>query len=111
MSDADDFNAALEPIRREFVASLPDRFARFDVLWGKIVGGSASHDDLVELRRGIHSLTGCGLTFGFPAISETSRPAEHHLDPIIHAGRMPDAAEQAAFVPLIEALRTVARSL
>ena len=111
MSDADDINAALEPIRREFVASLPDRFARFDVLWDKITAGTASHDDLVELRRGIHSLTGCGLTFGFPAISATSRPAEHHLDPIIQAGRMPDASEQAAFVPLMQALRSATDGL
>lgn len=111
MSDADDFNAALEPIRREFIASLPDRFARFDVLWERISAGTATHEDLVELRRGIHSLTGCGLTFGFPSITDTSRPAEQHLDPIIQAERMPDDAERATFILLMQAIRDAARDL
>jgi chemotaxis protein histidine kinase CheA len=107
----DDLEAMLEPIRLEFIASLPERYAHFDALWQKVTDGTASQDDLIELRRGLHTLTGCGLTFGLPAISEAARPMEHHLDPICQAHRLPDAAEQAEFVSLMQALRAVDAAL
>lgn len=77
-----DLQARLQALRDDFAAQLPQRIAAIAQAWQ--ARGAAMPDDLRELYRKVHSLSGAAGTFGMPELGEQARRVEDQLRPVLH---------------------------
>ncbi len=99
--------ALQDQLRDDYVARLPQRRAAIMEAWRTMIGGGWSPDAATGFHRMVHGLTGSGLTFGFPELTDSARAVEHLLQEIIAAGKPPGAAaipEMDAELHRLEAL-------
>ena len=76
----------LRDVQAEFLQILPERIREMEGLLESITRGSRRDEDLEDLHRLAHSLTGEGATFGFRLISDAARELERHLKSLIDTG-------------------------
>lgn len=91
-----DFAMRRERIRRDFIASLPQRVDAIQAGWREISGANWSESGVKDLHRAAHTLNGSGKTFGCLAVSEAAHAIEAILKTLLAAHRPPQADECAA---------------
>lgn len=111
MTDAGaDLRAQVALLRQDFVRSLPQRMALIDELWAAWCGapGRMDKEAADALHRVVHSLTGAGATFGFPAISDGARELERLLRALLASPTDVPAAMRVQVDTALSALRSLA---
>jgi HPt (histidine-containing phosphotransfer) domain-containing protein len=71
----DPLEVAMRPLRAEYLYEAPERIRDLSAALGRLRAGNAAA--LEDLERLFHRLAGSGGSYGFPAITEHSRAAEH----------------------------------
>ncbi len=102
--DSEAFKAQLAQFAAEYRTALPAKLADIDALWAK----NADRASLTELHRHLHMLAGSARTFGFPAVGEAARQAEHAIEPLIRGGAELDEDARRRIAAGLAALRAVA---
>ena len=87
--------ASIEALRQDFIAEIPQRIVAIDVLWQTIKSGNAKLDDLQELTRLVHSLSGTSRTYGLDKLGLHAKKIEKSLQALLDAKQLPTA--HAAF--------------
>lgn len=83
----------LEELHAEYRRELPAKVQAISQLW--------TTRQMKELQRALHTLAGSAGTFGMPEVSAAAREAEDYLEA---CGPALDAAQQAGFQRLFEAI-------
>jgi chemotaxis protein histidine kinase CheA len=102
---AEAFKQQLEAIRAEYRNGLPAKLAGLDALWQALTSGAAKPARVADLLRELHSIAGSAKTFGVAGVSEAAAAAESYLAPFSKRGKIPNAAGQAKFKSLLDALK------
>lgn len=71
--------AKLAELRRDYLAGLPEEFARLRAIAAALEGGESDRAALDELHHRLHKLAGSGGTFGLAALSAAARPLEQRV--------------------------------
>ena len=89
----DPLDAAMRALRAEYLYEAPERVRELSAALGRLRAGdiAALHD----LERRFHQLAGSGGSYGFPAITERSRRAEHAVIQLIGEARSPQRGDYA----------------
>jgi HPt (histidine-containing phosphotransfer) domain-containing protein len=110
--DAED-RESLRQLRELFAARLPERLAEVDAAWEEARGSAFEPAAFARFHRLVHSLSGAGATFGFPAVTAVARRMERLLKPLVREqaapSAIPDGAERE-LAGLLEELRQAASS-
>jgi len=87
MGSAEDESLAvvMRALQGEYLGEAPERVRELSAALGRLRAGDAAALD--ELRRHFHRLAGSGGSYGFPAITDCSRLAEHAAASIAAEGR------------------------
>ncbi|HYU35623.1 MAG TPA: Hpt domain-containing protein [Thermoanaerobaculia bacterium] len=81
------------PLRDYFAARLPERLRQIEDAWTEVRATGWSAGAAHNFHRLVHSLSGAGSTFGFPAVSEAARRLERLLKPVVQGTATPPADE------------------
>ncbi len=94
-----DLAAQLDQLREQFSAGLPRRLDAIDAALDACRADIVNDTPLRALLTALHSLGGAAGIFGFVALGEQARHAEHCVkDWLICGGASPQALEQLATV-------------
>ena len=103
-----DLAATLKALGDSYAARLPEKMAQLEQQWRQLSGDNG--EGFETLHRMVHSLTGSGKTFGFPALSEAAYELEAALNEIIAAKAAPDSEQAAQIERLLAELQRVANN-
>ena len=98
----------LAELQANYIRNLPNKIARINDLWQKLIHYSWSAEAFSLLQRIAHSLAGSGKTFGFDQLSKDALRLDEYLLKFIHDRDNPSAEERARIESLIKALQTTA---
>jgi chemotaxis protein histidine kinase CheA len=104
----EDFQRQLEAISAEYRRELPAKLDAIETLWRGLSDRGSGTGSIADLRRELHSLAGSARTFGIAGVSEAAATAESFLEPYARRGKLPGAAQRAAFARLLESVRKAA---
>lgn len=100
----------LEPgsasLRDYFAARLPERLREVDEAWEQVRASGWKEEETRTFHRLVHSLTGAGATFGFPAVTDAARALEQRLKPVAQGETPP---EDSVIAELLAGLHRNAR--
>lgn len=86
--------AIIENLRQQFIAEIPKRVQSIDSLWQHIKSGDGQLDDLKELLRLVHSLSGTSQSYGLNELGLHAKQVEKVLQDLFNKSQLPDAAGQ-----------------
>ncbi len=101
---ADDFKRYFEELSADYRRGLPAKMAELDSLWNALIAGAVLPSRMQDLKRELHTLVGAAKTMGVPEVTDAARVAESFLEPYFERGVVPEAADQAHFRQLLDAL-------
>lgn len=99
---------SLRQLREIFAARLPERLAEVDAAWDEARGSGFEPAAFARFHRLVHSLSGAGTTFGYPAVTAVARRMERLLQPLVRGKAAPSAAGERELDGLLAELRQVA---
>jgi HPt (histidine-containing phosphotransfer) domain-containing protein len=99
---------SLRQLRATFAARLPERLAEVDAAWDDARAAAFEPAALFRFLRLVHSLSGAGTTFGFPAVTAAAKRMERILQPLVREQAAPSAAGERELAGLLEDLRRAA---
>jgi len=102
---AEAFKRQLEALSADYRRDLPKKLALIESLWLELAHGAAQPSRITDLLRELHSISGSAKTLGVAGVSEAAATAESFLEPFSKRGKLPNAAQQAEFVRLLDALK------
>jgi chemotaxis protein histidine kinase CheA len=102
------FRRQLEAIGRDYRQSLPAKLEEIASLWRDLASGTAAPARLADLLRELHSIAGAARTFGVAGVSEAAAAAESFIETYSKGRRLPNAAKQAEFAQMLDALKRAA---
>jgi HPt (histidine-containing phosphotransfer) domain-containing protein len=108
----DEDRESLRQLRELFAARLPERLAEVDAAWDEARGAAFEPAALARFHRLVHSLSGAGATFGFPAVTAVARRMERLLKPLVREKAAPSPIPEGAereLAGLLDELREAAR--
>jgi chemotaxis protein histidine kinase CheA len=108
MAADDDLSRELEALSVEYRASLPQRLSDIDGAWSAVRRGEGDAESVRVVLRNLHSMAGSALTFGMPELGRAAAAAEDWIEPYHERAEVPPASAQAAFEPLLHAVRQAA---
>ncbi|HEX2644745.1 MAG TPA: Hpt domain-containing protein [Thermoanaerobaculia bacterium] len=98
----------LRELRALFARRLPERTAEIEAAWEEARRPGAPPAALGRFHRLVHSLSGSGAVFGYPALTLAARRLEKRLRPLLLGkGPLSAEAEEAALALLAELRRAV----
>ncbi|MDH5180570.1 MAG: response regulator, partial [Gammaproteobacteria bacterium] len=101
---SDSITAILHQLREEFIKQLPARIRAIQDLYQLVT----RYNDIRELHRLIHSLTGAAGTHGLSDLTETARELEIRFAGIINEAAMPDSHTREIIDRLLQQLVNLA---
>jgi len=110
VSDAENLAAELARLSAEYRVTLARRLDALDAIAVALSANRAGAEELRELHRALHSISGSARTFGLPAVSEAARAGEALLDPWCDGRVTPQAEDWAALTDILSALREAAKA-
>ena len=94
MADPAELQAMLKILSDGYAAKLPEKFAQIEQQWRQLPEDRWDEAGFRELHRLVHSLTGSGKTYGFPAVSEAARNLETCFAQIAESKAAPDEKQR-----------------
>ena len=85
MADLGDLTAKLKALNDAYAAQLPEKFVQLEQAWNQLPIDEWHEEGFQSLHHMLHSLTGSGKTFGFPALSDVARSLEAELKRLAQA--------------------------
>lgn len=83
MSDAADFQKALQQFRDDYARQVPERLAEAQAFLQQCLAAPQDEEALRGLHRIVHKIAGSAGTFGLKALSEAARALEERLDALV----------------------------
>ena len=80
MTNTSSVDAILKQLTGEFLESCEDSLVIVDDALTRLMGGGDLNEDFAEILRHIHTIKGCGGTFGFPAITMIAHALEDYIE-------------------------------
>lgn len=108
MADSQAFQARLKVLSDAYAAQLPAKLDQIEQAWLRVPSAGWDDEGFQALHRMVHSLTGSGKTFGFPALSDTARNLEACLKLHAQAKSALSAAQRDQVQDLLAKLRQAA---
>lgn len=105
MADPAELQAMLKTLSDGYAAKLPEKFAQIEQQWRQLSEDRWDEEGFRELHRMVHSLTGSGKTYGFPAVSEAARNLETCFVQITESKAAPDEEQRKRVRDLLDELR------
>lgn len=90
MSVTSGFSSALAELASRFAEQLPLRIKEIRLVFEQIAATGRQQDQMAELHRLVHSLTGTAGTFGMGPLSDAARQLESRLTRILTQAGVPD---------------------
>lgn len=75
----DDIQQKLAQLRKNYLASLPDKLSQLKSLWSDLLANPDDSEQQQTTLRAFHTLAGSGTSFGLPEITELSREIENTI--------------------------------
>lgn len=94
----------MEAIQRHYTQTLPARIHHVRALWSALGDSADRENDLAEMHRAVHTLSGSGATFGYAGVSEAAREIERLLRPSDDPISYPATAEIVIIESLLDQL-------
>jgi chemotaxis protein histidine kinase CheA len=96
----------LAQLRADYAAALPGKLDGLERLCREVMARRAPPEQLEDLIRMAHAISGSGATFGLPSVSAAARDLELFLDRNYRTGpALPDVEAQARVSELVRALK------
>jgi len=108
MADQTELLAKLKALSDDYAAQLPDKLAQIETHWEQLSKLDWDEQGFQLLHRMVHSLTGSGKTFGFPALSDAARNLEAFLKQIAESEAVPNEEQSKQIHSMISVLHQVA---
>lgn len=108
MADPQALQAKLQVLSDAYAAQLPAKLDQIAQMWLKLPLAGWDDEAFQALHRMVHSLTGSGKTFGFPALSDAARNLEACLKLHAQARSALSAAQRDQIQGLLVKLRQAA---
>lgn len=102
-----EFRRAFAALAADYAASLPLKLVELDRLWDT-VREDPVHVKVDALRRVLHTVAGAAGTFGFAALTDSARAAEHFLAPLSQPDAKLAVDDYARFEGLLKAVHKAA---
>jgi len=83
MSDAADFQKALQQFRDDYARQVPERLAEAGAFLQQCLAAPQDEEALRGLYRVVHKIAGSAGTFGLKPLSEAARALEERLDALL----------------------------
>lgn len=110
MDDAAALQAALKALSGDYAAKLPEKLGQIEQTWERLQQEGWNAENLEDLHRMVHSLSGSGKTFGFTLLGDVARNLEMRLKLLAQGQKAPDEVEARHIQVLLSELRQVSFS-
>ena len=107
MADAAEMQAMFKTLSDGYAAKLPEKFAQIEQQWQQLPKDRWDEEGFYELYRMVHSLTGSGKTYGFPAVSDAARNLETVFKQIAEVKAVPNEEQLKRIHELLSELRQI----
>lgn len=107
MIDPAEMHVMLKNLSDGYAAKLPEKFAQIEQQWQQLPKDRWDEEGFQELHRMVHSLTGSGKTYGFPALSDAARNLETVFKQMAEVKVAPNEEQRKRIHELLSELRQI----
>jgi len=107
MADFGELTAKLKLLNDAYAVQLPEKLSQLEQAWSLLPRNEWDEEGFQALHRMVHSMTGSGKTFGFPALSDVARNLEDCLKLVAQKKVAPNEEQRNCIQSLMAELRQV----